>query len=252
MYHGEVNVAQEQLNDFLSIAEDLKVKGLTQNQSHTAVKDLPTRTPDIQNVAKKEPPDRKDPEQRQNKRPRQDGAFQQQKQFTPQSTEDDDDIQEVVAVKAEPIASNIHENIQESSSSSYGINNTNTVAVDQPLEQMYEEVYEPYESYEEGYEDPNAILAQANAENKDMESIKEQIESYMVKMTEGPTHWRCTACEKTTKVKSHMVDHVESRHVLVPTECPYCNRIFKSRGNCRSHISAIHKEEHRTYGFKLF
>ena len=86
----------------------------------------------------------------------------------------------------------------------------------------------------------------------DMESIKEQIESFMFKMTEGPTHWRCTACEKTTKVKSHMVDHVESKHVLVPTECPYCNRIFKSRGNCRSHISAIHKDEHRTLGLKLF
>merc|ERR1712123_8079 len=33
MYHGEVNVAQEELNSFLSVAEDLKVKGLTQNQS---------------------------------------------------------------------------------------------------------------------------------------------------------------------------------------------------------------------------
>merc|ERR1711936_469068 len=31
MYHGEVNVAQEDLNSFLSVAEDLKVKGLTQN-----------------------------------------------------------------------------------------------------------------------------------------------------------------------------------------------------------------------------
>merc|ERR1712142_419479 len=30
MYHGEVNVAQDDLNNFLSIAEDLKVKGLTQ------------------------------------------------------------------------------------------------------------------------------------------------------------------------------------------------------------------------------
>merc|ERR1712106_26001 len=30
MYHGEVNVAQEELNTFLSVAEDLKVKGLTQ------------------------------------------------------------------------------------------------------------------------------------------------------------------------------------------------------------------------------
>ena len=33
MYHGEVNVAQEDLNSFLSVAEDLKVKGLTQNES---------------------------------------------------------------------------------------------------------------------------------------------------------------------------------------------------------------------------
>ena len=31
MYHGEVNVAQEDLNTFLAVAEDLQVKGLTQN-----------------------------------------------------------------------------------------------------------------------------------------------------------------------------------------------------------------------------
>lgn len=33
MYHGEVNVAQEDLNTFLAIAEDLKVKGLTQHDT---------------------------------------------------------------------------------------------------------------------------------------------------------------------------------------------------------------------------
>ena len=33
MYHGEVNIAQEDLNSFLSVAEDLRVKGLTQNQA---------------------------------------------------------------------------------------------------------------------------------------------------------------------------------------------------------------------------
>lgn len=31
MYHGEVNVAQDELNSFLAVAEDLKIKGLTQN-----------------------------------------------------------------------------------------------------------------------------------------------------------------------------------------------------------------------------
>ena len=33
MYHGEVNVAQEDLNSFLSISEELKVKGLTQGKN---------------------------------------------------------------------------------------------------------------------------------------------------------------------------------------------------------------------------
>ena len=33
MYHGEVNVAQDELNSFLAVAEDLQVKGLTQNKS---------------------------------------------------------------------------------------------------------------------------------------------------------------------------------------------------------------------------
>merc|ERR1711953_827100 len=36
MYHGEVNVAQEELNSFLMVAEELKVKGLTQTQSEGA------------------------------------------------------------------------------------------------------------------------------------------------------------------------------------------------------------------------
>ena len=33
MYCGSVNVAQEDLNSFLAVAEDLKVKGLTQNSN---------------------------------------------------------------------------------------------------------------------------------------------------------------------------------------------------------------------------
>jgi hypothetical protein len=38
MYHGEANVTQEELNSFLAVAEDLSVKGLTQNDQQKATK----------------------------------------------------------------------------------------------------------------------------------------------------------------------------------------------------------------------
>ena len=43
MYMGEVNVAQEELNSFLAVAEDLRVKGLTQNNSETSSKNVPSK-----------------------------------------------------------------------------------------------------------------------------------------------------------------------------------------------------------------
>ena len=36
MYYGEVNIAQENLNSFLSVAEELQVKGLTQSSSSSS------------------------------------------------------------------------------------------------------------------------------------------------------------------------------------------------------------------------
>ena len=44
MYHGEANIAQEDLNTFLSVAEELKVKGLTQNQSQQGSSSKPTQS----------------------------------------------------------------------------------------------------------------------------------------------------------------------------------------------------------------
>ena len=36
MYYGEVNIAQDNLNSFLSVAEELQVKGLTQSSSSSS------------------------------------------------------------------------------------------------------------------------------------------------------------------------------------------------------------------------
>merc|ERR1711902_381253 len=56
MYHGEVNVAQEELNSFLAVAEELKVKGLTQNGPSSPGRREPVPAPKRQIATDPVPP----------------------------------------------------------------------------------------------------------------------------------------------------------------------------------------------------
>merc|ERR1719228_54835 len=104
MYHGEVNVAQEELNSFLAVAEDLKVKGLTQGNSSSDSKASHSAPPPRPDPPKARLPDPTP----QVKRPRPGPSpSQPPRQIAPAqpaySQEQDDDIQEVAPiVKSEP------------------------------------------------------------------------------------------------------------------------------------------------------
>ena len=94
MYHGEVNVAQEELNSFLAVAEDLKVKGLTQNQPAPAKKNS-------YSTIKSSPIIGSAPKSRER------DLIPQPKHPQPtrvSSNTCDDDIQELVPIKTEPLA----------------------------------------------------------------------------------------------------------------------------------------------------
>ena len=98
MYHGEVNVAQEDLNSFLSVAEELKVKGLTQDQS-------------VKGGATKEPPNRSAPAPPPSSRPRPSSPSLPAKKPRPVPAPravEDDEVQElaVPTVKTEPVQLN--------------------------------------------------------------------------------------------------------------------------------------------------
>jgi hypothetical protein len=90
MYHGEVNVAQEELNSFLSVAEDLRVKGLTQTQSSSNQSSSKQSTSHQPTPASTKPLSRPPPPM--------------PKRTHPPPVYQDDDIQEVVPIKSEPLS----------------------------------------------------------------------------------------------------------------------------------------------------
>ena len=102
MYMGEVNVAQEELNSFLSVAEDLRVKGLTQSNSSSEKKSLPKPEEPTKHIIRPRDPPERDHIAPPPKRPRPTAPSPHQSAPLQSFRSEDDDIQEVVPVKSEP------------------------------------------------------------------------------------------------------------------------------------------------------
>merc|ERR1711892_1527405 len=61
MYNGEVNVAEEELKQFLAVAADLKVKGLTQKMTIPTIPTIKTAEKVVKQIPVKQEPDVKEP-----------------------------------------------------------------------------------------------------------------------------------------------------------------------------------------------
>jgi len=228
MYHGEVNVAQEELNSFLAVAEDLKVKGLTQGNNAESKRDPPPRSdppkPRIRDLPEATPPI---------KRPRP-GPSPQAPHRPPlpasQPTyheEQDDDIQEVQPiVKSEPAPPAPEPN-------QYAAPHQGVVA-DPNME--YGEEYGEYEGYEEGdYDnammDPNMSGADGN---KDLDGQMTQFED-----AKGVRAWRCNLCYKSGK-KADIRRHLQTHFSLEQT-CSFCGKTAPNAEAMRAHVKRNHK-----------
>jgi len=237
MYLGEVNVAQEELNSFLSVAEDLKVKGLTQNSTgEGSTKTIPK--PDTF---------------KQTNRPRIATATVPPKRIridpppTPvpaRNYQQELDIEEVVHVKSEPRETQSQSiiNFQQQQQQHDDLvpeedHDQGTVALDESYS-----VNDGYEyQYEEAYEDGTVGIVEGQGGgfggSTDLESV---IQSKMSKNTEG--EWQCNDCFKTSKVKTNIFEHIEAAHVESPGyECEICYKVYRTRNSFRKHKNVNHK-----------
>jgi len=261
MYMGEVNVAQEELNSFLAVAEDLRVKGLTQNNSSSDSK--PKSEPPKIN----RPPPPREPQERDPlpppKRPRPTPPSVSTPQQQSYQQEDDDDIQEVVPVKSEPrdpvpmpqsmttamapVVDNASHYQPEQVSHNPNMQQPqpNAVALDDSYaDESYD--YGQYGEYDDGSGmiDPNTGMPMQGA---GADGNKAAVEEKMVKdITENGVVWRCADCGHQTKFRTSLFEHVESKHVESSGYvCQYCFKHCRTRNALRSHINRQHTSSNK-------
>jgi len=243
MYQGEVNVAQEELNSFLAVAEDLRVKGLTQNNSGTSSSSNTEkqRAPSPKISRPPAPPER-DPVPPP-KRPR--------PAPPPQSYhQDDDDIQEVQPiVKSEPVSAPAEVVPQQQQYAVAGQQSQQQVALEDDA--YADESYDYGEYGDGGYDDgsgmidPNTglpIQGAAGADgNKDLDL---RIQQLMSRSPDGV--WQFHRCEYTTKARQGMVNHIESRHVESSgVACHFCPKVCPTRHAMQMHVLRQHQVQNQ-------
>jgi len=227
MYHGEVSVAQEELNTFLAVAEDLKVKGLTQGKTASGTK------PDNNAAHKNQPSTLPKPHKSNLRQPL--------KQTWAASSsclthEEDDDIQELVPVKPEPRDLPPSDQHQLTSPLTHQLYTpspqqaSNAVAVADDPSYDYQE-----EEYDDQYYEVDQGTVGANYDgNKD-------VESQLAKHADG---FVCLICGRVSARKDNIKKHIESVHIEdEPKQCGFCEKKFKNKNSLQNHVSVIHRKQ---------
>jgi len=251
MYHGEVNVAQEELNSFLAVAEDLRVKGLTQNQSQSeppkrASQQAPPKPPQ-QKKSIHRPPDQENIQT--NKRP-----------HAPSYTIDDD-IQEVVPVKSEPcdpIYPTVHHQPAHPPVAPPGDTYSQPAATHalaqadtQDMDMTYqEEAYEDYGQYEAVQEYGDTSNMDTHNKGQSFQDPSELFQFVSKDPSELSKKYICTLCSKFSHAsRTNVRNHVESKHFpnMFSYACELCGQSFPSKNNVQLHRSRVHKTKTQDY-----
>jgi len=240
MYNGEVNVAQEELNSFLAVAEELRVKGLTQNQGGSQRAKSP---PPVIKPVHRAPIDREQPALPKRPKPTP----------PPQNTYlQDDDIQEVVPVKTEPrdpqpqpLPSYSSPSVPAPSPSHAQPPPSQTHAV-APMEDslaQYDEQYEDYGQYEDqSYGGLDTSMGGAEGNKGKTFQDPEELFQFVGKHAEKG--YECTLCNIRFQARVTVRNHVESKHFpnMFTYTCQVCFKEMTSKNAKDTHMSIYHRD----------
>jgi len=244
MYHGEVNIAQEELNSFLSVAEDLRVKGLTQGQTGSRSKERSPPPPPP--VSKHEtPPVKSSIKEAKYSRPPPVPPVHQ-----PALVDDQDDIQEVTPIKSEPRESHSTQAAQYTPAQPVALTQPESHSLTSYQEETQEYEDYGYEAQQYGDDDTSLGQGQGGLEtgkgNPSGEPDRTVLNQYINKeILHEKQIFVCTICGKSNGQKTNVVNHVESVHfpTLFVYLCKFCGKSQNNRNSLYVHISNNHRDK---------
>ncbi|XP_059089238.1 broad-complex core protein isoforms 1/2/3/4/5-like isoform X22 [Tigriopus californicus] len=230
MYYGEVNVAQDDLQAFLQVAEDLKVKGLTQADSNSSSAPSssslgnssgPSREP---SGVKREPPGENGGIAKKRSRPNPAVPVPGPSHQVPVHSIDDD-VQDVgdTNVKTEHLAASDFEGTD--------------------FEAVEGEGGEGDYDYAQ-YGDESGDMTYAEGEDGQMlpgtSGGDESKVDDMIGVVPGTNTAMCRVCGYTSNSRRNVKRHVFARHTDIRFSCHFCGKTFTTKGHRQSHYKKVH------------
>eukprot|EP00092_Neocalanus_flemingeri_P019364 GFUD01020977.1.p1 GENE.GFUD01020977.1~~GFUD01020977.1.p1 ORF type:complete len:317 (-),score=76.49 GFUD01020977.1:287-1237(-) len=222
MYHGEVNVAQDELNSFLSVAEDLQVKGLSQSQPKEPR--TSQQTPALKRFQEQEaspasslphprPTKQLRPKTSYDQPPNMSDKFQARREIQEIAPQIKTEAPVVLDCEAEP------ENTQE------------MVATGD-----YQTEQDGYE-YDQSYQDQNVMYQVGEMDMGQMEDTSQDLnQSWDGDQMQFP----CEYCEKVFRNKRSYYNHVNKHKGK--TYCQLCSKTLSTVSNLKAHMAQVHQQ----------
>jgi len=243
MYHGEVNVAQEELNSFLAVAEDLRVKGLTQSNNQPEPQNK--RIPSDKSTSGGIPTNHRKDHTEESKR----GGV--KLTGTPgtkacPTVAEDDDVVEYVPVKSEPKDAPTQPQQAVVQAPPY-----NPLPSSFPAVSAQDMVFQEQESYDDFSQYPETGYVGDTGGNdwegnkvaiSGMDALNEFINSNILELNPETHMLKCGMCEYTYNRRNNVARHIEAKHVEMQFQCDLCDKITPTR-----HALYYHKKKHAEF-----
>ena len=237
MYHGEANVAQEDLDDFLMVAEELQIKGLagTEKSRSDIEKELKINHNEKQRKKSINPINipfipKQEPEEPTN--------------CVENRWQNDQNVKQRNNSK-------VFKKIYFAPNKEIAISDTNVI--DQTREDVsyIDEHLAETIKLEDDISDTDVIdqivvgdlVAYDDVKETKISTNEEQLgETINVMMNKVEGNWRCNQCGKTDKSSSNLKKHIEAKHTEgVSHSCNQCMKQFRSKNSLYKHTSMHHK-----------